>query len=693
MDHDPKNTYDNKLYENPERIKGYLNKWEKKTDPDDLPTRLEQLSNLAEHPAFRSKDEDDKPTRENVPKLSEHSTPQQKTDKAAPNDKQEAPPENKNDEIARNIAFADAILGLIRAAIVSSVPASVVNDAKFHLQTSNVKTNLAVINVSFDGAPPNDFDIQYTIGELRSKRDEIYTIAKKLFNSAETYKDWKTEIKEKEYKLRIDLYNDGKAYTPFTIPRGKWLKINGKGQPIPHNENAITALKYHFEDEDATVAYDHWKNSVSITNLAKSRFPRESKDFVVKNLINRLVGKFNILFTMEEIKFGLGQLAANNAHHSMLDYFDRSKWDGTPRLMKLLTEIMKIEADADGFYLSVITKQLVASVRRVRFPGAKYDMCPLLISKEGLNKSSFLTVLYGRRNVLAEDILDLTAKEQSEKLRNGIMCVEFADTLGDEKKSDARRIKAFITRQDDVGRDAYGHVEDVEHIGRTNVYWHTGNNPHLLTSEEGNRRFIPFYLMEKIDTDLLRQERDQIWAEIVELERAGRAAYEAEMRTRKIPVNPGDEVYPDIMLEEKYWEKAGALQNQAKKKTGYEELLSHVLFWPDVFWQPPSSMNGYCAISIFSGDIKARLEIPDYKWNGEAQKISRVMKSKIELRQSLGDGTSEDICWKKTDILKKGDNKIPLNGYIIEFTGASGLRAYEELRRRKDEWDEKMGIM
>ena len=46
----------------------------------------------------------------------------------------------------------------------------------------------------------------------------------------------------------------------------------------------------------------------------------------------------------------------------------------------------------------------------------------------------------------------------------------------------------------------------------------------------------------------LRQERDQIWAEVVELERAGRLKYETEMRARKIPVNLDDAIYPDIML-------------------------------------------------------------------------------------------------------------------------------------------------
>lgn len=546
----------------------------------------------------------------------------------------------------------------------------------FVLQTSASKDTLAAINV-FTEAHPN----QPKIGEIVHNVGLLITLIKARFSS-EAWNDFNKDVGKRIKRLRDEAQRI--KYTPFTIPRGQWLRTNAKG-PIPHNENAITALKYHLEDEGITVAYDHWKNSVSVTNVKKSKFPRESKDFLVKNYINQLVAKFNILFTIEEITFGLGQLAANNARHSMLDYFAGLKWDGTTRLRKLLTEIMKF--DGTDLQLSVITKQLVASVRRVKFPGAKYDMCPLLISKEGFNKSTFLMVLYGRRNVLAEDILDLTAKEQSEKLRNGIMCVEFADTLGDEKKSDARKIKAFITRQDDVGRDAYGRVEDVEHVGRTNVYWHTGNNPHLLTSEEGNRRFLPLYIPEMIDINLLRQERDQIWAEVVELERIGRLDYEAEMRSKNIPINPDDEVYPDIMLEEKYWPQASVLQDQAKKKTGYEDLLANIIFWPDVFWEPPK--NNHCSISILSQTIKERLDIPDWRWNAEAQKIARVMRAKVELHIS-DDGVPFDVHWIKVDNLKKGNSNIPLNGYSIRLNGDRGCYAYHLLQEKKKEWDENM---
>ena len=595
----------------------------------------------------------------------------------------EAPPV-PSDELGRNTHFIDKVLSTINPDLFDT---SVVVDAKAYLQTPNVKNNLAFTNVGFDGAKLADFDTQIRYGELRNKRDEVYSIAKRTLDDG--YKGWLDEIKQLERKARNGRYSDGQAYTAFTTPRGKYLVIDKDGDPVPCVTNAITALRDHLAARHSIITYDHWRNAISLQKQ-QSRYPRESKDFVVKNLINEIYERTKVLYTIEHVKFAMGQLAVFHQYHSLLDYFAKQKWDKKSRIKLLVTDIMKLEGTS--YQIAVITMQLIASVRRVRFPGAKYDMCPLLIAEEGLNKSSFIVVLYGRRNVLAEDILDLSTKEQSEKLRNGIWAVEFADTLGDDKRTNARKIKAFISRQDDVGRDAYGHVEDVEHIGRTCVYWHTGNNPHLLTSEEGNRRFAPMQVLGMMDLDLLRKERDQIWAEAVELERIGREKYEAEMRTKGVPVNPGDEIYPDIMLEQKYWDEGKKLTNQAMVPTGYENFLSNVLYWSEVIWQDAKYNHYYC-ISILSTDIKARLQIPDYRWNGESQKISKYMKNKVEIRKSECEGLTADICWIKTDTLKKAGSNIPLNGYRIELTGDIGKAAFEILKKKKEDWDKQLGLM
>jgi hypothetical protein len=176
--------------------------------------------------------------------------------------------------------------------------------------------------------------LESIVGELSHKVGLVITLLKQRFKNPDAYKEFDKDVGKRIKRLK-EAPKD--KYTPFTIPHGQWIRVNAKSEPIPHNENAITALKYHFEDEGITIAYDHWKNSLSITSPKKSKFPRESRDFIIKNLINQLVAKFKILFTMEEIKFALGQLAANSARHSMLDYLDGLKWDGTPRLQRQTT--------------------------------------------------------------------------------------------------------------------------------------------------------------------------------------------------------------------------------------------------------------------------------------------------------------------------------------------------------------------
>jgi hypothetical protein len=68
-------------------------------------------------------------------------------------------------------------------------------------------------------------------------------------------------------------------------------------------------------------------------------------------------------------------------------------------------------------------------------------------------------------------------------------------------------------------------------------------------------------------------------------------------------------------------------------------------------------------------------------------------KAKVELSKEECDGLSGDVCWFKVDNLKKGDNKIPLNGYSIHLYGDDGIRAYNILKKKKDEWDKKMGLL
>jgi putative DNA primase/helicase len=109
----------------------------------------------------------------------------------------------------------------------------------------------------------------------------------------------------------------------------------------------------------------------------------------------------------------------------------------------------------------------------------------------------------------------------------------------------ANAVKSFITGIDYRGRnDAYGRPEDMRPIDKTFVIWHTRNSPQFLEDPTGNRRFLPMPLYDYVDEDWLIINKDQLWAEIVELEeRGGREYVENNPYVKR-----GEEKFADIFL-------------------------------------------------------------------------------------------------------------------------------------------------
>jgi predicted P-loop ATPase len=91
--------------------------------------------------------------------------------------------------------------------------------------------------------------------------------------------------------------------------------------------------------------------------------------------------------------------------------------------------------------------------------------------------------------------------------------VENADTFGDARKADFNRIKADISTDSFVGRDAYGRMEDMRRVNYTYVIWYTGNEVKVLRDPTGNRRFIIVYSEGPTDEDWLRLNGDQLLAQ------------------------------------------------------------------------------------------------------------------------------------------------------------------------------------
>src|SRR5262249_41330144 len=78
--------------------------------------------------------------------------------------------------------------------------------------------------------------------------------------------------------------------------------------------------------------------------------------------------------------------ARKYAFHPVRDYLDGLKWDGVARLDRWLVEYGG--ADDTEYTRAVGALMLIASVRRIRQPGCKFDEMPVWESEQGLEKST-----------------------------------------------------------------------------------------------------------------------------------------------------------------------------------------------------------------------------------------------------------------------------------------------------------------
>lgn len=205
-----------------------------------------------------------------------------------------------------------------------------------------------------------------------------------------------------------------------------------------------------------------------------------------------------------------------NAFHPVKEYFEKLRWDGKERLERLFIDFLC--TPDTPYYREVARLTLLAAVTRVYEPGHKYDYMVIVEGLQGKRKSTFFNIL--AKNWFTEMNAGFDDAKKAVETTRGALIAEVAE-LSQFRKTEVTQIKAFVSRAADKVRLSYERREKV--FPRQCIFVGTTNDDAYLRDTTGNRRFLPVKCElpgeVEIDTDRLKREADQLWAEAVVLYR------------------------------------------------------------------------------------------------------------------------------------------------------------------------------
>lgn len=209
-------------------------------------------------------------------------------------------------------------------------------------------------------------------------------------------------------------------------------------------------------------------------------------------------------------------IARRNTKNPPKEYFERLVYDKKPRLDTWLAYYLGAEEQNAQYLQMVGSKWMIAAVKRIYEPGAKFDNVLILEGDQYIGKSRALERLatINDSRYFTDEGVDFRGNNKDSLLKlQGKLIFEMPE-LASFRKAETDEIKAFITRSVDEYRPPYARKS----APRPRMFVMAGSvNPiaGYLTDPTGNRRYWPVRCGRRIDLDALEADKEQLWAEAV----------------------------------------------------------------------------------------------------------------------------------------------------------------------------------
>lgn len=251
--------------------------------------------------------------------------------------------------------------------------------------------------------------------------------------------------------------------------------------------------------------------------------PTRLDDAELGHIKHFLFQKYGYVAKREVIYKAVDFVARHQSYHPIRSWLRSLEWDGVPRLEEWLAAYCGAESTA--YTRAIGPKVLLGAVSRIMEPGCKMDYTLVLEGPQGSRKSTVCEILGVRKEWYA--VLSPETDKDTRQILSRKWIIEYAeiDALG---KREAASVKNFMTTATDTYRPPYG--TGPEDFPRQSIFLGTvnpGAAGSYLNDGTGGRRFWPVETGD-IDTEGLRADIEQLYAEAMALYRAGAKPYLSE---------------------------------------------------------------------------------------------------------------------------------------------------------------------
>ncbi len=321
--------------------------------------------------------------------------------------------------------------------------------------------------------------------------------------------------------LQYDRNNNPKSCAEnilLVLRNGKGLKDNIRWNDFTDKIEIINNLPWRKKNYEEDT---EWRNTddSGLRVYFDLNFHIKSKDLIIDCLV---------------------QAAKDNHYHPIKNYLKSLQWDGVSRAETILIDYLG--AEDTELNRAITRKFLAAAINRVFRPGCKFDYVTVIKGMQGIGKSTLLAKLAGKW--FNDSIITLQGKDAMEMLQ-GAWIIELGE-LQAIKRSEIENTKAFLSRQIDNYRPAYGRA--TESHPRQCIFFATTNEETFLKGSDGNRRFWTVSCVNAPTKDIFTfsdNDRDQIWAEAMGYYKSKEKLYldkEKETAMREIQAEYNEDV-------------------------------------------------------------------------------------------------------------------------------------------------------